>query len=403
LGAFYQDAEIQVVNRLRGNRAFSLPALLQSGVHDLDIRSVSAFGQVIWKALEQVEIAGGARWTDEEREHALFNSLTNSQVNLLVPEISADNVSPELSVTYTPTENLTLFGAYRQGFKSGSFNTIAVVNSTTRADFADEKAEGGEIGLKGRFFDRSMTFNVAAYQYRYSDIQVGANDLSESGAILLRTINAASAKVEGVDFDVTYSPPQLANLIVRADANYNRARFEKFPNAPCGNGQTIGEGCNQLLNPLTGRYTSQDLSGRPLVRAPEWTASFSLDYEIPIGSALKLALGATTRYSDEFYTSLVELPEFIQDSYFKTSANIALRADDDSWEFALIGTNLDNEITAGLCTNSNSQNGTVLGGQLAGGPVKGPAGSDEVYCVPERGREYWFRATFRPSAFRGNQ
>jgi len=395
VGGFYQDGDIEVVNRLRGNRAFNLPALLQSGTHQVDIRSISAFGQVIWKATDQIEIAAGARWTDEEREHSLFNALTGRDVNLLVPKISADNVSPDFSVTYTPTEDLTLFGAYRQGFKSGSFNTIAVVNETTRADFGDEKAEGGEIGLKARLFDRAVTVNVAGYSYRYTDLQVGANDISETGAILLRTINAASAKVEGVDFDVTYSPSGIANLTLQGAANYNRARFEEFNNAPCGNGQTIAEGCNQLVNPATGRFTSQDLAGRPLVRAPDWTASLGFDYEIPIASSLTLAIGSEARYSDEYFTNLVELPEYTQDSYIKTSANIALRGQDDAWEVALIGNNLSNEITAGLCSNSNTQNGTVLGGQLAGGPVKGPAGSDELGCVAERGREIWIRLTYR--------
>ena len=217
-------------------------------------------------------------------------------------------------------------------------------------------------------------------------------------AISLRTINAASAEVEGVDFDVAYSPPQIARLTLQGAVNYNRSRFKEFNNAPCGNGQTIAEGCNQLLNPLTDRFTSQDLGGRPLVRAPDWTASFGVDYEMPIGSNLTLALGAATRYSDEFFTNLVELPDYIQDSYFKTSANIALQGKDDAWEIALIGNNLGNEITAGLCSNSNTQNGTILGGQLAGGTAKGAAGSDELGCVAERGREIWLRVTFRPLA-----
>ena len=398
VGGFYQDGDVQVVNRLRGNAALGLAPLLQSGTHDIDIRSISAFGQVLWKVIDQIELAAGARWTDEERKHSLFNALTNSKVSLLVPRISADNVSPEFSVTYTPTDDLTVFGAYRQGFKSGSFNTIAVVNATTRADFGDEKAEGGEVGLKGRLFDRSATFNLAAYHYRYTDLQVGANDISETGAILLRTINAASAKVEGVDFDVSYSPPQFANLTLHGDVNYNRGRFEDFGNAPCGNGQTFAEGCNQLINPDTSRFTSQDLAGRPLVRAPDWTGSVGVDYETPIGGNLTLALGANTRYSAKFFTNLVELPDYVQDSYFKTSANIALKGQDDAWELALIGNNLGNEITAGLCSNSNTQAGTVFGGQLAGGPIKGAAGSDELGCVPERGREIWVRVTFRPLA-----
>ena len=395
VGAFYQDAEIEVVNRLRGNGAFGLPPLLQHGTHELDIRSVSAFGQVLWQVTDQVEIAAGARWTDEERKHRLFNALSGSDVDLLVPRISSDNVSPEVTLTYMPTDTLTLFASYRQGFKSGSFNTVAVIDHLTRADFGDEKAEGGEVGLKALLLDGSMMLNLAAYHYKYSDLQVGANELSEGGAILLRTINAASAKVEGIEFDVNYTPAALPGLTLHGALNYNRSRYESFGNAPCGNGQTFAEGCNQLINPDTGRFTSQDLSGVQLVRAPDWTASFGFDYEKPLADGMTLAFGSTVRYSDEYYTNLVALRDYRQESYFKTSANIALRGADDKWEVALIGTNLGNEITAGVCSNSNTANGTIFGGQLAGGPVKGPAGSDELGCVAERGRELWVRLTWR--------
>lgn len=368
---------------------------MQHGTHELDIRSVSAFGQLLWQATDQVEIAVGARWTDEERKHSLYNALAGSDVDLMKPRIHSENVSPEATITYTPTDNLTLFASYRQGFKSGSFNTVTVIDSTTRADFGDEKAEGGEVGLKALLLDGSMMLNLAAYHYKYSDLQVGANDVSETGAILLRTINAASAKVEGVEFDLSYSPAALPGLTLHGALNYNRSRYEEFDNAPCGNGQTFGEGCDQLINPATGRYTSQDLSGLQLVRAPDWTASIGFDYEKPLASGMTLAFGSNVRYSDDYFTNLVSLREYRQDSYIKTSANIALRGADDKWELALIGTNLGNEITAAVCSNSNTANGTIFGGQLAGGSEKGPAGSDELGCIAERGRELWVRLTWR--------
>ena len=183
---------------------------------------------------------------------------------------------------------------------------------------------------------------------------------------------------------------------MQGDANYNRARFEEFNNAPCGNGQTIAEGCNQLVNPAT--RTLYFPGPRRAAAGP----GAGVDGERRLRlrnthrrAASRWRLASNTRYSDEFFTNLVELPEYIQDSYFKTSANIALNGQDDAWEVALIGNNLGNEITAGLCSNSNTQNGTVFGGQLAGGPVKGPAGSDELGCVAERGREIWIRLTYR--------
>lgn len=401
VGLFYQDALFESQNALRGNRAFGLPPLLQSVRHEIQTFSASGFGQLLWKLTDQLELAGGARYTNEIRQHREQNGLAGgAEVNLLVPRIEANNISPEFSLTYTPTDDLTLFGSYRQGFKSGSFNTIVYIDPNTRADFSDEKAKGFEAGIKARLLDR-LNLNLSAYRYIYSDLQVGANEVSATGGIILRTINAASAKVQGVELDAAFTPRAVQRLTLRAAVNYNHARYSSFPNAPCGNGQTIGEGCNQLLNPATGRYTSQDLKGRPLVRAPDWTANFGIDYEMPVGNGLELAVGASGNYSSSFFTNLIGLPAYQQDSFFKFGGNVSVRKEDGGWEAALIGNNLTNRITAALCSNSNTQNGTVFGGQLSGGPVKGPAGSDELGCVPERGREVWLRLTLRPAQLLG--
>jgi len=397
VGAFYQNALFNSRNQLRANTAYGLPPLLQAARHQIRTYSSSVFGQLLWKLSEKVELAGGARYTNEIRKHSEQNDLAGGvDVNLMVPRIEANNLSPEFSLTYTPTDDLTLFGSYRQGFKSGSFNTIVYIDPNTRADFGEEQAKGLEAGLKARMLDRSLTLNLAAYRYIYSDLQVGANEVSPTGGIILRTVNAASAKVQGIELDTSFRPQDVEGLTLRAAVNYNHARYRSFPNAPCGNGQTIGEGCNQILNPATGRYTSQDLKGRALVRAPDWTATMGVDYEMPVGKGLKLAMGTSANYSSSFYTNLVTLPEYKQGDFVKLGANIALRSEERGWEMALIGNNLTNRITAALCSNSNTQAGTVFGGQIAGGPTKGPAGSDELGCVPERGREVWLRLTLRP-------
>lgn len=400
VGAFYQNANFVSNNKLRGDTAFGLPPLLQSVRHQINTYSASAFGQLLWKITQKLELAGGARYTNEIRRHNERNYLAGgSNVALLVPRIEANNISPEFSLTYTPTSNFTIFGSYRQGFKSGSFNTTVYIDPATRADFGEEQAKGFEAGIKARLFDRALVFNLAAYRYTYSDLQVGANEVSPTGGLILRTINAASARVQGIEMDASYSPRVVPGLSLRAAVNYNHARFTSFPNAPCGNGQTIGEGCNQLLNTATGRFTSQNLAGKPLVRAPDWTANGGIDYQLPIGRDMRLAIGTSATYSSSFFNNLVELPQYVQRSFVKLNATLALRDADDRWEVALIGNNLNNRITAALCSNSNTQNGTVFGGQIAGAATRGPAGADELGCVAERGRQVWVRLTLRPSQF----
>lgn len=394
LGAYYQRAQQETRVRLYGNPTMGFPLYSQRNDHKIDIKSFSLFGQLIYKVSPELELAGGVRWTDETRFHRQWNYLaSNGPIErsvLLDPKVSSSNFSPETTITYTPSDDLTIFAAYKTGFKSGSFNGTIFAAPTTPASFGDEKVKGGEVGLKSRLAGSGLTLNAAAYYYRYSGLQVGAGEIR--GAIIInRTLNAASAKVYGVDLDAAWALGFAPGLKLTAAVNYNRARYGSFPNAPCGNGQTIGQGCDQLLNPTTGRYSAQDLAGRVLVRAPEWMGTLGVVYDLPVASGLGLTLAANGNYSSRYSTNLTNLPGFFQPAYAKLNASVALHDADAGWEVSLLGNNITNKITSGSCSNSNLQNGSFFGGQIQGGPLPGAAGGDEANCVPDRGREVWVR------------
>lgn len=404
LGAFYQDAHQRNRLRVPTNSTMGLPAILQYVVHNVDIKSTSLFGQLIWDVNPQLEFAAGARWTDEERFHREYNRNPGNgpvgPVDRIDPELNSSNVSPEVTVTYKATDNLTAWAAYKTGFKSGSFSSVNFIPANTPASFDDEEAKGGEAGLKFAGLDGRLTANIAGYYYEYTDLQVGAMDLqSVSGGTgvtwALRTINAASAEVKGIEFDANYSSAAIEGLRTNIAVNYNRARYDDFDNAPCGNGQTAAAGCDQILNPSTGRYVAQDLTGHRLVRAPDWSGVLGVTYDMALESGRSLVLGANGNYTSEYTTTLVDLPGFEQDAAFKFDANVALRGRDNVWEVALIGRNLTDEITLGWCTNSNVANGTVFGGQISGGTTNGPAANDEASCSVDRGREVWARLEYR--------
>ena len=402
LGAFYQDGYMSNRNNLLGNTAlpapFTLPPVLSQGLQEIDIESVSVFGQVIWDVSEELELAAGVRWTDEERSLTVVDTITGTPepVAVAVPKLSSDGVTPELSATYKPTDDLTFFASYKQALKSGSYNTVSLPAPGADNSFGDEKVSGFEAGIKARLLDRSLALNLAAYHYTYDDLQVGANEISPTGGIAIRTLNAASATVYGLELDSTYYPA-VDGLSLRAGINYNRARYDDFENAPCWGGQLIAEGCNRLAN-ADGAFTSQDLSGGELVRAPDWTATFGFDYERAIGRDMTLALGSTTRYSSDYYSNLLLRDDMVQDAFFKTSLSLAVRGPADGWEVALIGNNLGDKITTGNCLNFDGEAGIVYGGFATGTNERGPAGVEELGCNADPGRELWLRITLRPFA-----
>jgi outer membrane receptor protein involved in Fe transport len=408
-GGFYQDQVMKSHPILQANTFVGLPASIGNTRHVIPIKSVSVFGQVLYKITPQLELSAGGRWTHEKRTHREFNYLaSNGPIGGEIPrfdgKISPSNFSPEISLTYTPTDEFTIFGNYKQGFKSGSFNAVSFVSATTPAAFNDEKVEGGELGIKSRWLDRHLSLNLAGYYTKYSGIQVGASERSSTGAVLSKTINAEGAKIYGLELEAVFTPENVEGLTLTSGINYNHARYGRFPNAPCGGGQTISEGCNQLLNTATGRFTAQDLSGRPLSRAPAWTGNVGFDYEHPVFNDMTLAVGSALNFSSSYYTNILDFDTtgYKQKGYAKINMNIALRGPNEAWEVALIGNNVTNKYTAGYCFNSNVQGVSFFGGVQSGLPTKGPAGDEEPDCIVDRGRSVMLRVTVRPLDFLKN-
>ncbi len=422
-GAFYQDGQLFNRIRVEGNTFYTLPAMLVTGTHTIDIKSYSVFGQARWKPVTSLELAAGVRWTDEKRTDTPTDLITGTPVYVApaVPEISAKNYSPELSVTYSLSDDMTLFGSLKQGYKSGSFTITTPVSQFGKPvnnSFGDEKVDGGEIGFKSRLLDHALSLNIASYYYVYKGLQVGTNEPSIGGIPIIRTINAGEAKIYGVDFDVAYRVQGLQGLTLNSAINWNHARFTDLSGVPCWGGQTILQGCNSVPNlardPLTGKLlnadpatglalnTAQgDLSGLALTRAPDWQLTAGAAYELPINDAIKMNFGADAEYTSKYPAALNDRADSIQKGYTLLNASISASSTNNSWEVALIGNNITNKITTGSCTVLNYANGQILGGEVTGGNgVKpGPAGIDENTCVARRGRELWLRVTFRPLSF----
>jgi hypothetical protein len=70
-----------------------------------------------------------------------------------------------------------------------------------------------------------------------------------------------------------------------------------------------------------------------------------------LGSALRLATTLETIYSGAYFPQATLDPATEQDSYFKYNARIALMSQTGSWEVALLGRNLTDEVVTGYAAD----------------------------------------------------
>ncbi|MBW8753163.1 MAG: TonB-dependent receptor [Sphingomonadales bacterium] len=383
LGGFYEDRKLYTLTMI--GVPFAGPFANPTAVTNIRLpiesthqkqESYSGFGQLIFDPIEQVQLTVGARYTHENK---ILQDYTVTPVVAGVygtpvdvtkdprygaTRLSYNDFSPEVTVTWKPVTDVMLFASYKEGFKSGGFdagytNAAIIANPARGQTFLPEHVKGGELGLKSRFADRQVTFNLTGYWYDYTGFQVSVFDTISRA---FRLQNAGSARVRGVEAELRYSPNAVPGLSLHATAAYNDAKYRRFDTADCYQGQTQALGCNLGVLNGTAR-TAQDLSGRRLRKAPEFAATFGGYYETPVTDGLMLGLSVDGSYSGAYEYGTNYQPLAYQRAYAKVDATLRLFTDDKRWEFAVIGRNLTdkrNLINGIDRTGTGSGKGTTL-------------------------------------------
>jgi outer membrane receptor protein involved in Fe transport len=225
-----------------------------------------------------------------------------------------------------------LYASYTRGTKGGGFNPLNGTGDPDAWEFGPETARSFEAGAKAALFDRRMALNIAAYTSEFEDLQV-----SQFNGVTFVVTNAGSAKVDGVELDLRWRAAR--DLTLGANVAYLDSRYGTFLTGPCRAGQTAATGC-------VGGF--QDLSGETLPFAPEWAGSLELDYSHDIGAKLRISAHGEAVYADSHYLAPDNDRRAFQSGNTKVNLRLALGSTLDSWEVAVIGKNLTDEITKGF-------------------------------------------------------
>ncbi len=155
--------------RLTGNNP---SATFLADTQDNDAWAV--FGDVVLELDEQFELDFAVRYDVDERQ----NTTNTPPAFLPDPSASTGEVrnekfsetQPKLTFRYKPNEDMTFYGGWSRGFRSGGFNQtgvgavadasgIAGVNDIFEAEVADT----WEVGFKGQFLDRRLNIGVSVF------------------------------------------------------------------------------------------------------------------------------------------------------------------------------------------------------------------------------------------------
>jgi len=308
------------------------PAPAQTGVatypQDVESRSVAVFGQGSYAITEALTATVGARMTWEKKEgHFIGRKISGPG---LPPPLAADYdvrgsqkwdaFTPRFSLDWQASENALVYVSAARGFKSGGFQGIAGSGPSQSTPYDPEFAWSYEGGAKTQWFDNRLRLNLSVFKTDYEDLQV--SQLVPLCCVVVG--NAATARIKGAELEFLAAP--LEGLQLDGSFSYLDAKFTSFATGATGN--------------FTGNY---------LPRSPKHKLNLGLQYTVPIGGWT--ALGRVDYMNQsKMYFEASNIPTQKQQGYTNVDARASLTSPDGTWQIAIWGKNLTDELVATYVT-----------------------------------------------------
>jgi iron complex outermembrane receptor protein len=320
------------------------------GLFHLEESGWAPFLSVSWSPIEDLELFGGARWNRDTFQRAEFaNEVPGVRAELTLDPVKERyrETTREVGLRWSFHEDHMVYVKFAKGYKAGFLETDlngAFGPPGATNVLAPEILDAWEAGLKTSWLDATLQVNVAAYFYGYDDLQV---PLPIGFDVVTR--NAAAAEVKGVDLELAYQPNP--DWHTRLAVSWMDATFDSFCSAdPFQFTPADDPGCTRAPGapPPNGLDGALDLSGNHLEDTPEWQVSLVTSYTVPLGDWGTLTSVLSFEYVDDYFARPfnVELVDRI-DSYTRTGVRFIWRSPDERYTVEVFGTHLEDETIYG--------------------------------------------------------
>lgn len=349
LGVYYLDAEARTVFDVRlpggvtaltyGNVYTDTVAVFGDFTYDIGKLSLSAGGRYTWDQrqstiLRQTFLGGGSPFFGGAG--TLFATTSNFRGTGNFSEFT-----PRASISFKPSEEHMLYASWAKGFKGGGFDprgqssacrtpSGGTCNAGQVYDFLSfdpEKVTTWELGYKAALFDRRLNLALAAFNSDYTDVQVpGSIGTTVNGqqTFIGVTTNAGEARIRGVEFEGNLVAARNlgadgGTLNLSWSLGYLDAKYEEFIDA---RGIDVAD-------------------RRAIQNTPDWTASGTLGYSVPLGEG-KISASSTLSYRGASQQFELRTPMLDQGAYTLLDASLIWDID-QTFSIGVHGRNLTDQ------------------------------------------------------------
>lgn len=271
----------------------------------VDINSLGLFGEGSFEFSDAAKLTLGLRYTHETHELDANNASTTYVPNgtggvipirstsvavcAANPTTCDDLKTPFSKLTYRAvfdykfSRDFMAYASYNRGFKSGVYNISSIPNVVATTP---ETLDSFEAGFKSSLLDRRLTFNAAAYHYKYKNLQV---TIVNPNTNTQQSINAATATITGLEVETGLRASERLTLNVGM-STFFKADYGSFKNCviyrPTGRGLAVA--------------ANADCSGTRLPSTPDVQFSLQANYNLPLASGGHVDFNGFFSYISKF-------------------------------------------------------------------------------------------------------
>jgi len=294
------------------------------------ISAYAFYAEAQWDITERFKAIAGVRYSDEERE---YHGYAGTGPMLPTTQVAQgkhdwDATTPRFSLGYKITDNINAYATYNKAFKSGTYNPTGL--KSTPVD--PETTIAYEAGVKSAY--STFNFDVAAFHYKFENLQVSATITTPTGTTSVLQ-NAAAAEISGVEIEGSVKLTQAFKVI--GGFSYLDDRYSEFPKANVNTPFPTCPGpspCGNFANTI-------DATGFPMARTPRYTGNLTAEYLATLFRG-DFRASLTAYYNSGFSWEVAN--RLRQGTYTTVNANVAFTPPGSRFEYSLWGRNLTSRV-----------------------------------------------------------
>jgi iron complex outermembrane recepter protein len=352
IGGFFSDAKT--------DRAFTRgPVIaLANWSAENKSKSLGLFAQVDYTLPTNTTISGGIRYNHEKISVAFDNNLAGATLNQCSPgnplcrgSNSDSVVTWKVALSQELAPQVMVFGSVATGYKGYAYDIVTGFNParingalsgtapglTGVGAIRPETSTSYELGIKSRFFDNKVQFNLIGFITDYDNFQA-QSVITVNNAPQFVLNNVGKLKTKGVEVEFSAKPSEW--LRIDAGASYTDALMTSFVGAQGYNGQT-GATWNGTASVLAGPCITapaatalaprtlcqfQDRSGQRLPNSPKFKWNIGATANFPVGASAEGTVVLGYQHQGAVNFDLLGNPLLVQDAYGVFNGSVGIEA-----------------------------------------------------------------------------